>query len=221
MKKILLATLISTVSFYASADFLYGGDVEVNAWQQDQAYTVNNNENDGGSNTAVTFEASFEHFIPLIPNAKFAQSTVDGDYLKYTKRDYILYYEFLDNDLISLDAGVGVSQFTEGEYRDSTIQATTDFDGYLPVLYANAELGIPGTPLFVFAKGNGISYSGHSMIDYSVGAKYEIGLVLFDLQLQAGYRSQTVDLDGSTLLSDLPTVNGTTDGFFAGVNLDF
>ena len=220
MKKILLATLISTASFYASADFLYGGDVEVNAWQQEQTYTYNGTEKDGGSNTAVTFEASFEHFIPLIPNAKFAQSTVDGDYLKYTKRDFILYYEFLDNDLISLDAGVGVSQFIEGEYRHST-NINTDFDGYLPVLYANAEIGIPGTPLFVFAKGNGVSYDGNSLMDYSVGAKYEIGMVIFDLQLQAGYRSQTVDLDGSTLFSDLPKVNGTTDGFFAGVNLDF
>ncbi len=57
------------------------------------------------------------------------------------------------------------------------------------------------------------------MMDLSAGVKYEIGLGLVGLQLQAGYRSQTFDLEGfDSLTVDLDT---EASGFFAGVNLDF
>ena len=215
MKKILLATLITSASFTASADMLIGGDIEMNVWQQDQTVTYNGNEKDGGSNTDYTFEGSIEHFIPLIPNAKFAQSSVDGDYLKYTKRDFTLYYEFLDNDLVSLDAGVGITSLIDGEISASG--TSLDFEGYVPHLYAAAEVGVPGTPLFLFAKGSGIAYSDNHMLDVSVGVQYAIPLVAFDLELQGGYRVQRFDLDGF----DHVDVDSEIDGVYAGVNIDF
>jgi outer membrane protein len=219
MKKILLASLITSASFCASADVVIGGDVEMNVWQQSQNVTVSGNEYDGGSNTAITFEASIEHFIPLIPNAKFGQSSVDGDYLKYTKRDYTLYYEFLDNDMVSVDAGVGISSLIDGSvsYDSSNLTLKQDFEGYIPHLYAAAEVGVVGTPLFLFAKGYGVAYSDNHMLDYSVGAQYEIPMGAFDVELQGGYRMQRFDLDGF----DHVDVDAQTDGLFAGVNIDF
>ena len=113
MKKTLLACLIASTSFSASADFLLGGDIEVNAWQQNQTFrgkwTVQEDDT-----IAYTFEASLEHFIPLVPNGKIGRSSVEGDYYEYTKTDATLYYEFFDNDLISIDAGVGLTQLTDG-----------------------------------------------------------------------------------------------------------
>jgi outer membrane protein len=216
MKKILLASLITSASFSASADMVIGGDIEMNTWQQEQNVTFGD-EYDGGSNTAITFEASIEHFIPLIPNAKFAQSSVDGDYLKYTKRDFTLYYEFLDNDMVSVDAGVGITSLSDGEISNSARSVWTDFEGYIPHLYAAAEVGVVGTPLFLFAKGYGVAYSDNHMLDYSVGVQYEIPMGAFDVELQGGYRLQRFDLDGI----DHVDVDAQTDGLFAGVNIDF
>jgi len=215
MKKILLASLMTTASFCASADMLIGGDIEMNVWQQEQTTTYGGSEHDGGSNTAVTFEGSIEHFIPLIPNIKFAQSSVDGDDLKYTKRDYTLYYEILDNDLISADVGLGLTHLSDGEVYTGVINQ--DFDGYVPHLYAAAELGLPGTPFFVFAKWNGIAYSDSNMLDFSIGVQYSIPLIAFDLEVQGGYRVQQFDLDDF----DNANVDSKTDGIFLGANIDF
>jgi outer membrane protein len=219
MKKILLASLLTSASFYASADMLVGGDIELNVWQQEQSFTPYSREHDGGSNTAVAFEGSIEHFIPLIPNIKYSQSSVDGDYLEYTKRDFTLYYEFLDNGIVSIDGGIGITNLADGSVRATTSSTWLDFDGYVPHLYAAAEVGIPGTPFTLFAKGNGISYSDNSMLDVSFGAKYTLPLIAFDLDLQAGYRAQTFDLEG---FDDLNIdVDSQTDGIFLGANIDF
>lgn len=212
MKKILLATLITSASFSASADMLVGGDLEINNWYQNHTFT----DNDSGDDTSLTFEGSIEHFIPLVPNVKYAHSSVDGDDLKYTKRDLTLYYEFLDNDLVSLDAGVGVTNLNKGEVKGISLG---DFEGNIPHLYAAAEIGIPATPLFLFAKGNGIAYEDNHMLDFSVGAQYAIPVVAFDLELQAGYRVQRLDLVGFDQLT--VDIDAQTDGFFAGVNVDF
>ncbi|SHO58900.1 TIGR04219 family outer membrane beta-barrel protein [Vibrio quintilis] len=194
--------------FSANADVLLGGDIEVNAWSQDY-------ERDGagdGDDVSYTFEASIEHPIPLIPNIKFAQSSVDADSFKYTKQDVTLYYELLDNDLVSFDAGAGITYLSDGELDSQT------FEGYVPHVYAAAEIGIPGTPIFLFGKGSGVSYSDYQMLDASAGIQYEIGMGFFDLELQAGYRTQTFNLKSFDDLS--ATLDADTSGFFAGVNID-
>lgn len=216
MKKSMLAVMLSaaaTAPFMASADALLGGDIEFNLWQQSHNFDGNDVD---GDEYAYTFEASFEHFIPLIPNAKFGQSSVDNDDYAYVKRDFTLYYEFLDNDLVSFDAGVGITELSDGEIKGISLQ---EFKGYLPHLYASAEVGIPRTPLFVFAKGNGVSYVDNSMFDLSFGVQYEIGMYAFDIELQAGYRFHQFDLVGfDDLTVDL---DAKTDGMFFGANLDF
>ncbi|MCW8994872.1 MAG: TIGR04219 family outer membrane beta-barrel protein [Psychromonas sp.] len=209
MKKILLATLITSASFSASADMIIGGDVELNLWQQ--KYTLDNHGN--GDDTTYTFEGSIEHMIPLIPNVKYAQSSVDGNNLEYTKRDFTLYYELLDNDMLSVDAGVGLTNLKNGKING------VEFNGDIPHVYGAAEVGVVGTPIFLFAKGTGIAYHDNHMLDVSVGAQYSIPMVAFDLELQAGYRSQQFKLSGFDDLS--VKIDSQTDGFFAGVNIDF
>lgn len=214
MKKSILPLLLAVCASSANADTLLGGDVEINAWQQDYTY----DGKDDGDETGYTFEASFEHPIPLIPNIKFAHSSVDAEQFEYTKRDITLYYEILDNDLVSIDLGAGVTNLTDGELKLPLVN-NQKFEGYIPHIYAMGELGVPATPLFLFAKGSGIAYDDHEMMDLSAGIKYEIGLVLIDLQIQAGYRTQTFNLEGfDSLTADL---DAETKGFFAGVNIDF
>lgn len=209
MKKIALSLLVSILTFSAHADTLLGGDIEINAWQQDYTDT----HHDSGNHTTYTFEASLEHPLPLIPNIKFAQSSAKADSFKYTKQDFTLYYEILDNDLVSIDLGAGLTHFTHGQYRSQA------FDGYVPHIYGAAEIGLPLTPLFIFAKGSGVYYSDKHMTDYTAGLKYSIGLGLVDMELQAGYRIQTLDLGEFDDLSQ--HLDTETKGFYAGMNLDF
>lgn len=211
MKKILLASIFTFTSLSASADMLIGGDIEMNVWQQNQ--TVSNNGN--GSSATFTFEGSIEHFIPLIPNIKFAQSAVNADDLEYTKQDYTLYYEFLDNDLASFDAGIGISKFNDGRLK--VLGTWVDFAGYIPHVYVATEVGIVGTPLFIFAKGSGLAYGHNNMYDASFGVQYEIPMLAFDLEFQAGYRVQRFNFEDF----DNVDINAETNGLFAGINIDF
>ncbi|WED24518.1 TIGR04219 family outer membrane beta-barrel protein [Vibrio sp. JC009] len=213
MKRSMLSLLVAASAFSVQADTLMGGDVEVNAWQQDYTYAGN----DDGDSTTYTFEASFEHPIPLIPNVKVAQSSVDANRFEYTKRDYTLYYEILDNSLVSVDVGAGATSLTDGKL--TVLGSEQDFEGYVPHLYGMAEVGIPATPISFFAKGTGIAYEDNEMMDLAAGVKYEIGLGLVGLELQLGYRTQTFKLEGFDDLSvDLDT---EAKGFYAGANLDF
>lgn len=208
-KKTLTAVTLSILSMSASADVILGGDVEVNAWMP--TVSVDGSELDSVSNPAITAEASLEHVIPLIPNAKVGTTQLsDGDF-DYSKSDAILYYEILDNDLVTFDIGVGATML------DIDSPTINDVSGTLPTAYAQGEFGIPATPLFVFAEGY-LSGDGDSQIvDASVGVQYEFGLVVADLELQAGYKVQNIDLEDF----DNATAEVEMDGFFVGVNLDF
>lgn len=220
MKKTLIACLIASTPFTAFADTLIGGDIEVNAWQQNQKFKSNGTSHEDDV-TSYTFEASIEHFIPFIPNPKLARSSVNGDFYKYTKFDATLYYEILDNDLVSIDAGVGITKLSNGSINIGTTRVNEweDFDQVIPHVYAAIEIGIPATPLFIFAKGTGISYGDNEMLDASVGLKFSIPLELVNLEFQGGYRSQSFDLDRFDSLSI--DVDTETSGAFAGVNIDF
>jgi len=222
MKKTLLACLIASASCSASADFLFGGDIEANIWQQNLTYKGNGIDQED-EQTAYTFEASLEHFIPLIPNPKIAQSSVEGKDFEYTKRDLTLYYEFLDNDLISADAGIGITQLNDGLVRDLSGNWSST-SGVIPHVYGALEIGIPATPLFVYVKGTGFAYEDNRMLDVSAGVQYSIPLTLVDLELQVGYRTQEFELDSFDIFSiDVQRIDlhSEVKGLFAGVNIDF
>jgi outer membrane protein len=213
MKKTLLAVALAATAFSTQADMLVGADVEVNAWSQDYKY----GQQDDGSAVKQTFAASIEHPIPLVPNVKFARSGVAADSVEYTKTDYILYYELLDFDLVSFDVGAGATQLSSGKL--TTLAGTQTFEGTVPVVYASGEVGIPLTPFSVFATGSGVSYDSNIMRDIAAGVKYNFGLGLFTLEIQAGYRIHSFDLGNFDNLS--AGLDSEAKGYFAGVNFDF
>ncbi len=207
MKKTALSLLLAATAFSSHADMLLGGDVEMNLWQQNYEY----NQQDNGDEMTYTIEASLEHPIPLVPNVKIAQSAVDADNFEYTKQDFTLYYEILDNDLVSVDVGAGISRLVDAKVN------STDFEGYLPHVYGAAEIGIPATPLFLFAKGWVASFDGDTGSDLQGGVQYSFGMGLFDIELQGGYRIQKFDLNDF----DHVDLDSQAQGVFVGVNLDF
>jgi outer membrane protein len=209
MKKTIISALFLAFTTTASADVLLGGDFELNVWNSD--YEVSGMETSGKSSNYFG-SASIEHGVPLIPNFKFSFAKVDSDGYEYVKNDLTMYYEILDNDLVSVDIGVGATQFTSGVFN------AVKFDGVLPHIYAGAEFGIPSTPITLYSDVSMMKYQDSSIVDATVGARYDIELFAMDVGIQAGYKYHSADLDDfdSIVAADLKT-----DGFFVGLNLDF
>ena len=194
----------------------------------------------------TSFYAALEHPIPLIPNIKIASTTLDTDGITIIDEefsfggevypvgaevetifnlgyiDYTLYYEILDNDLMTLDVGITARDF------DGDITVTDDL-GLLsvseetvavvvPMVYASAIIGLPFTGFNVFAEGNIVAYDGSSIYDYQIGVSYAVlDNLAVDLDITLGYRSVKLDLeDLDDLYADM-----SFDGAYLGAVVHF
>jgi len=236
------------LSSNVQADTVFGGYVGAQAWNMGVSGGFAQNQSltsfDYDTKTNASFYIAIEHLIPLVPNVKLARTNMDfdgatvidseftfGDEVflvnanlltnsEITATDYILYYEVLDNDLISFDIGISGKQI-DGEIRvtdengSSSMQA---FDGIIPMGYAKLVIGLPLTGLSLFAEGSGLAIDDDSFTDYQVGVSYSFAESLaIDMYIHAGYRATTLDIE------DLDDINADLefDGAFIGVEFDF
>jgi outer membrane protein len=133
----------------------------------------------------------------------------------------VLYYELLDNGLVSFDVGLNLRK-VDGTYSvysmSNTLVEETTFSGYVPMLYAAGEIGIVTTGLSVYGDFNALSVGDHSMRDVQAGVAYQlIDSALLDLSARLGYRKLSIDLQ------DLDGINSdlSVDGITAGVRVHF
>lgn len=206
------AAFTALLAMPSQAATLAGGKVGADAWFMDA--DVNNVEADDAS-TAGSYYAALEHPLPLIPNAKIRQTSVsvDGtrsDNVDFDQIDFVAYYEFLDNDLVSVDAGVNLQRFQSGKFQGQS------FDEWQPNLYVDARVGLVGTPLNVFATVSKGEFDGTSTLDAEAGLIYQLGLVAADLNVRGGYRMIDHDFDYFNEKAELDLT-----GFFVGAELDF
>ena len=173
---------------------------------------------------------AFEHPIPLIPNAKIryvnlksqTEKEVAGQPvydLNIDHTDFILYYEILDNDLVSLDLGV-TAKYIDGDITVAAegASATQDLSAVIPMGYAYGSFGLLGTGTKIFAEVNYVSYDGSSLSDMQFGIAYElIDTLAVDLALKAGVKKTKLELD------DIDNVDAdlTFDGAFISAELHF
>ena len=139
--------------------------------------------------------------------------------------DYILYYEIFDNDLVSIDLGVNAKQFdgeitvtgTSQEGGPSTTERV-DFSGFVPLVYGRAEVGLPLTGLSVFFEGSLLAIDDSKVQDYQMGVAYALlDNLAIDMDIKAGYRSMTLELDDiDDIYTDLDA-----SGPFAGIQIHF
>ena len=201
---------------------------------------------DFNSERQNSYYLAIEHPIPLLPNIKVVRNqlevsgagTVVGTFefgnttfsttaglktdVDLSNTDYILYYEVLDNDLVTVDIGINAKQVDGSLYvisdEDPPQSANESFDGFVPMLYGNVEIGLPFTGLGVFAEGSFLSVGDHSLHDYELGIGYTfIDNLAVDLTIQLGYRSVKLELDD---IDDIST-NLEFDGMFVGVEAHF
>lgn len=196
--------------------------------------------------TQNSYYIAIEHPVPLIPNVKVKHNEMEtfGDTrltstfvfggeqfnvdsrlatdVDLTNTDFILYYEILDNDLVTLDIGLNAKKI-EGtldvvDQNNANLNAKESFSGFVPMLYGNVEIGLPFTGLGIFADGSMLSVGGHTLYDFEAGVGYTfIDNVAIDLTVQVGYRAVKLELDD---LDDIDT-NLEFDGVFVGLEAHF
>lgn len=239
----------------SQADTILGLYAGAQLWNIESTGTVGSDGSEqGGFNYSDEAQGSFyialEHPVPLIPNFKVKQTNIEiegrndfednefifGSYEYQTDThlstnlshtDFILYYEILDNGLISIDLGVNIKSL-DGDVtvtdkadipEDSRSPTSTQaLSGYIPMGYLAVEAGLPFTGFSVFGDMSVLSVNDQTLQDYQVGIAYEfIDNAIVDVDFQVGYRSLNLELD------DFDNVDANIDfkGIFAGLEVHF
>jgi len=174
-------------------------------------WSGNQKVNDSEANerqTQPSFYLSFEHFLPLIPNAKVRSTNVKSDKLdvSYRQMDYIAYYRLLDSNMIGLDLGLNMQRFSG--VKDNEWQ---------PALYGDLEFTIPATPVTLYSTVSAGTFDGTKTFDGEAGAKWTIELGPVDLGLKAGYRV----MDNTFADKAANETKVRIDGYYLGTELKF
>lgn len=242
----LVAALALTAATTVKAD-VAGVTAGVEMWQADPTLTLGDTgfaqALNAGDENATAFYIAFEHPIPVLPNlavrrqsidfsgtttltadlkldgVTFPKNTVLNNELKMAYTDATLYYELLDNDLLSVDLGV-TARFVKADALASAASssATNSLSVPLPMLYWNASFGVPGTAASLFFTGNYVNYSDNSFYDARAGLAYDlIDAEVVSLALKLGV--QKLDLDAQD--QDDIDAKVAVDGAFLALEVDF
>ena len=203
VKSIVLALSLSGA---VQADTLLGSDIRIGAWQQSHQGVAAGDNDDAMLFASITLE----HMVPFVPNVKLAYVELETDNLSFNKKQYTLYYEILDNTLASVDVGVGLSTYADGDYFSQS------FDDSLPHVYASVEAGLPLTGVSIYSEAYYAGYDGNHISDVTIALRYSFDLPAMDVGIELGYRRMSLDVD------DLASLNfdHKTDGLFLGINID-
>ncbi|MCE9687050.1 TIGR04219 family outer membrane beta-barrel protein [Shewanella sp. AS16] len=244
MKKTFLAAALLS-SFAATsiqAATLVGFKVGGDYWHADASGSFSA---DNGQQQEFAYDSSaqgsvwiaVEHPLPFIPNAMIRENRVEekglmsgadfmfngdsftGDVRANTdlsNTDFVLYYELLDNDLVSLDLGAAYKLMHGAIRVENSHPQEKDIDSGVTMGYASAKVGIPGMGLYGFADVlSGLNES--SVYDYAVGLGWEFDGLALDYRVRAGYRDFNFDVNGFSGIS----ANMKFDGYFAGLEIAF
>ncbi|EKE73727.1 TIGR04219 family outer membrane beta-barrel protein [Gallaecimonas xiamenensis] len=247
-KTVAAAALLSAFALPASADALgiyagvgqwkndFSGDLLSEQVQVDDELGLD-------SADLTQWYVNFEHPIPLLPNLRLAYSDISESGkgqlnenvefdnttfiagtevksdLQIEMTDVTFYYELWD---IGGDLDLGITaRHLDGHVElanDLTGSGRESVDEWVPMLYLNGRFDLPLTGLYVGAQGNGVTYSGNRLIDYSAFVGYDFDIIgPVDVGVQLGYRSMELKLDDiGDFDADLKL-----DGVFANLSLHF
>ena len=233
MKKLSVAILsaaFAAAPTVASADTVLGLYIGAQGWQADydgrygigsdiSPYYIDNDD------TMTSFYAALEHPVPLVPNLKIQQNSLEVDSPhgmsagNFDNTDYTLYYEIFDNDIIAIDVGINGKKFDgEAEVIYGDIIESVSFSGVVPTAYAAARVGLPFTNWTVTSEAKAVSFDDNSLHDVQAALEYRfVDNLAIDMSVSAGYRSMRVELDDvDGIYSDL-----NFDGPFVALDIHF
>ncbi|MDN4504317.1 TIGR04219 family outer membrane beta-barrel protein [Alteromonadaceae bacterium BrNp21-10] len=250
MKKLSLLAATLMLANPASADTLLGLYAGAQGWNYatDGGFANNNSLANFAfeDETKSSFYVALEHPVPLVPNIKIRRSDMSnkGNVLLTTdftfnnetfssdsnlhtdidlsSTDYILYYEFFDNDLFSFDFGLNIKDVDGDIYvvdvDDTSTNAREAFSGFIPSIYSRIEAVMPFTGLGFFVEGNYLSIDDHTMYEYQAAVTYSMmDNIAVDMTFQLGYRAFSLQLED---LDDIYT-DLQFKGPFAGIEVHF
>ncbi|MEL4342189.1 TIGR04219 family outer membrane beta-barrel protein [Shewanella xiamenensis] len=245
MKKILLASAVLGCIMATSAHaatvvgFKIGGDY----WRTDTSGTFSDKGQpqqgfDYSSSAQGSYWFAVEHPLPFVPNLKIRENSLDqkgslanadfsfnghdfkGNVTSYTdlsNTDFVLYYELLDNDILSFDLGAAY-KLMNGSLRvqDAGHPEEKDVDSGIVMGYASTHVSMPGLGLFGFADLM-LGVNESNVHDYAVGLGWQFDGVAVDTRVRVGYREFAFDVNNFSGIS----ADSKFDGYFAGVEIDF
>ncbi len=182
-----------------------------------------------------------KHFIPLVPNLRLEYAAVQfsgtstksfefqgitysaasDTKLTMDQLDAILYYNILDNTAwITVDVGLDIKSMNGSfEASDATNNVDESQTLVLPLGYARGRVEVPGTDLGFEAEVKYLGYKDSKISDMSIKVDYTLmDMIPFvDLGIEAGYRTQTINLDASDISSLDTSLGLDVDGVFLGI----
>ena len=214
MKKILTTAALAAVLPQAASALplvdIYAGSYY---WDQTVSGDVVNGKADleddlkldaGGQSV---FYAAFEHPIPVIPNVKVKQTSMEADgagavdsgfdfdsavvpvssdvavksVMDLSHTDFTLYWS-LPLPIVTFDFGLTARQFDGSVSVVDTVNGTTvneqaDFDFVVPMGYVKAGIDIPLTGVSLGGDINTISYGDTSIVDLDLNVTYVLPLI--------------------------------------------
>lgn len=247
MKKLLAIAIAAATPMMAQADLLFTVEAGGNMWNAEASGDVDGDvdvDKDGlnldSENNNVLY-VSFEHPIPMIPNVKIKNTSLDltGDgtanytFLNQTfngdtesqfdlsHTDLTLYWGVpLPIPFFDINFGLTARQF-DGivEVTDKTTQQTEseDLDFVLPMGYLNVDFD-SHFGVYARAELNAIGYDGNSISDLELAVGYTLPLPIpmVDINLEAGHRTLNLKTDEDSMDIDSDV---DVSGMFFGLNV--
>lgn len=182
---------------------------------------------------------AFEHPLPFVPNVRVQKTAADltggrelirpvvldnvsfappgiiETGIEFKVEDAILYYNVIDGETLSLDAGIGVRRVDGSAFINSGNRfAEIEFDGTAPMLYARGEWQVLSGFWFGVG-GQYVEYKGDSYIDvdgaFGWQSRWGIGT-------EIGYRYMRMKVEE---LGDIDAARLIIDGPYAALNYRF
>ncbi|WP_428771685.1 TIGR04219 family outer membrane beta-barrel protein [Vibrio sp.] len=171
----------------------------------------------GGTQNQSSYYVGFEHFVPLLPNAKLRYTDVSSNPLamSFSQMDVIGYYRLLDSNLIGLDIGLNMQQFRNGQLD------TRQFDFWHPALYGDLEVNLPVLPIAIYSTVSAGNFGDNKTMDAEIGAKWIVEMGPLDLGLKAGYRAIDHSIETSQAGTPAQQQRIKLDGAYFGAELKF
>jgi outer membrane protein len=177
--------------------------------------------------------ATLEHPVPIVPNVRLMYTSLDhagsgttsftfegttysgnvANEFTIDQTDLLLYWEVLDN-VVSLDLGLNV-RLLDISFKINDGTSTTDNSVSAPVPMVYGLIGgSPWPGLILSAEANYMTVAGSTISDFTAKIAYTTN---FLIGFEAGYRTQTIELD------DVDDTNANLDfaGPFIGAYLKF
>ena len=248
MKKLLAVAVASALPMMAQADLLFTVEAGANIWNAEASgnvgddVTVGKNGLDLDSENSNVMYVSFEHPVPMIPNVKIKNTSLDlsgegsqdftflnenfdgasESQLDLSHTDLTLYWGVpLPIPFFDINFGLTARQFdgviSVTDQSSPTRTAEEDLDFVLPMGYLNVDFD-SHFGVYARAELNAIGYDGNSISDLELAVGYTLPLPIpmVDINLEAGHRTLNFTTDEDSLDVDTDV---DASGMFFGLNV--